>query len=225
MTKGQTGTSNGTRTELGRLTTAPSRTRRRSGGISTSAARIAAIPEPPAEAAAPTAASAETHPDGSPVAGSGDSRTTASVSEPPSGRVSRRACEGAGDKPSCPGAARCASTRTCASSERRETGVVIRGATADAFPDPWPWATSSSSTVIVGTTVLATGAGIVCSCCSVMAGLGADAGGPGGVQKALRSAATTVTKDPIAWPAPCCVVEQLTVRAAPPMPPVELDAA
>jgi hypothetical protein len=104
--------------------------------------------------------------------------------------------------------------------------LVIRAATADAPPDQWPWATSSSSTVIVGTTVLATGAGILCcSCCSVMAGLGADAGGPGGVQKALRSAATTVTKAPIAWPAPCCVVEQLTVRAAPPMPPVELDAA
>ena len=65
--------------------------------MSAKAKRIAAIPAPPADAT--PCASAETHVGGPPVAGSGDSLSTAFRPARPSGRVSRRACGGTEAKP------------------------------------------------------------------------------------------------------------------------------
>ena len=132
MTKGQIGTSIGASTETGRLTTAPSRTRRSAGGVSTRARRIAAIPEPP-NAASPSA-SAETHGGGAPVDGSGDSLSTAFLPWEPSGRESKRACGGTGKEICDRAAARAGTAAAGASSveiEASETGARPQRRSAD----------------------------------------------------------------------------------------------
>ena len=227
MAKGQTGTSTGAKLPVGRLTTDPSRVRRSTGGTSTKARRIAAIPVGPVPDAA--AASAETHTGGSPAGESGGSRPASPAPAELPGRVSRRACaEGGtesfvtgGPRAGCPraGCPRCGAT----GADRRATDVARDGTAAD--PRPWNNVGSSSGAAlsIPAGTPVENRAGA-----PERGGAEYGDGSPavGEKQKPARfDPAAFAGPAPMDWVAPCCVTAQFTTTAEPAIPPFEVEIA
>ena len=233
MTEGQTGTSTGERTSIGRLTADPSRARCRSGGTSAKAARIAAIPEGPAPDDA-AAASAETHRGGSPAGGSGGSRSASPVPAWLRGRVSRRACvewcraenpwmrDGAGsrrtggraERAPAVGAARRGCARAAAASRLPPTKLVSSS----------PSAAAAADAVADGRTLAASGSPPV-----AIESAEATGDEPWGAPRVSRTdsgrCAERVAAGPMDWAAAWCVTPQLRTAAGPAIPPNETDDA
>ena len=100
------------------------------------------------------------------------------------------------------------------------------GSPADPLRKPCPGAGSSSRAAGGGGDASVAVAGGVGSPRGVPSSSAAVTGASaGGAQKAVRSTASIETGTPIPCPAPCCTVEQLDVRAIPPIPPSERDDA